>query len=124
MVIGKSPGKIFSFFEDNVPVVGYDDRKDQNWYRIIYLQLKNNMIHESVKNQTSIIKWTHICKRPENIDVTLRSRQNRYELDLNILWFFKGNGVDAFEGDIMMTAEQYEELKKEFEQTGQKLPQH
>lgn len=37
---------------------------------------------------------------------------------------FKGNGVDAFEGDIMMTAEQYEELKKEFEQTGQTLPQY
>ena len=84
------------------------------------------MVHESIKNQNSIIKWTYIniCKRPKNIDVKLISRQNRYQLDVNVLWFFKGNGVDAFEGDIMMTAEQYEELKKEFEQTGQTLPQY
>lgn len=34
----------------------------------------------------------------------------------------KGNGVDAFEGDIMMTVEQWEELKKEFERTGQPMP--
>ncbi|KAL9950278.1 hypothetical protein ACROYT_G042755 [Oculina patagonica] len=32
------------------------------------------------------------------------------------------NGLDAFEDDIMMTAEQWEELKREFKQTGQPLP--
>ncbi|KAL9950280.1 hypothetical protein ACROYT_G042757 [Oculina patagonica] len=32
------------------------------------------------------------------------------------------NGLDAFEGDIMMTAEQWEELKREFKRTGQPLP--
>lgn len=34
------------------------------------------------------------------------------------------NGADAFEGDIMMTPEQWDELKKEFERTGQPLPKH
>ena len=34
----------------------------------------------------------------------------------------KGNGVDAFEGDIMMTPEQWEELKRDFERTEQSLP--
>lgn len=33
-----------------------------------------------------------------------------------------GNGVDAFEGDIMMTAEQWEEMKREFKRTGQPMP--
>ncbi|CAH3116891.1 unnamed protein product, partial [Pocillopora meandrina] len=42
---------------------------------------------------------------------------DRSEIDVN-----QKNGVDAFEGDIMMTAEQWDELKKEFERTGQPLP--
>lgn len=39
------------------------------------------------------------------------------ELDVN-----QRNGFDAFEGDIMMTAEQWEEMKRDFKRTGQPVP--
>lgn len=33
-----------------------------------------------------------------------------------------GNDVDAFEGDIMLTPEQLEDMKKYWKETGQPLP--
>lgn len=61
--------------------------------------------------------------RDEGIPLTEEGEQEDDE-HLNEIEVNQRNGVDAFEGDIMMTAEQYEELKKEFEQTGQTLPQY
>lgn len=61
--------------------------------------------------------------RDEGIPLTVEGEQEDDE-HLNEIEVNQRNGVDAFEGDIMMTAEQYEELKKEFEQTGQTLPQY
>jgi len=41
---------------------------------------------------------------------------------MGLICSYIGNGVDAFEGDIMMTAEQWEEVKRDFKRTGQPVP--
>lgn len=41
---------------------------------------------------------------------------------MGLICSYIGNGVDEFEGDIMMTAEQWEEMKRDFKRTGQPVP--
>jgi len=43
-------------------------------------------------------------------------------VNMGLICSYIGNGVDAFEGDIMMTAEQWEEVKRDFKRTGQPVP--
>lgn len=41
---------------------------------------------------------------------------------MGLICSYIGNGFDAFEGDIMMTADQWEEMKRDFKRTGQPVP--
>lgn len=54
--------------------------------------------------------------------ISLTEEDPQEDEDLDEVKVNQRNGVDAFEGDIMMTAEQWEEMKREFQRTGQPMP--
>lgn len=54
--------------------------------------------------------------------ISLTEEDPEEDEDLDEVKVNQRNGVDAFEGDIMMTAEQWEEMKREFQRTRQPMP--
>jgi len=85
--------------------------------RFSYLLILRNSFCFSWRPKTSRF---HYDTHKKGIPLTEKDPQEDEdfdELDVN-----QRNGFDAFEGDIMMTAEQWEEMKRDFKRTGQPVP--
>lgn len=59
------------------------------------------------------------------LNITLDDQENQRKItsaNMGLICSYIGNGFDAFEGDIMMAADQWEEMKRDFKRTGQPVP--
>jgi len=86
------------------------------------LELINNTIWPYLKCWQAINVFFLIQDDEHKEGIPLTEEDPQEDEDLNEVNVNQRNGVDAFEGDIMMTAEQWEEMKREFKRTGQPMP--